>query len=88
MEVNLKDLMDKSTITTEDLDYIIERLMRDGTCCYELVSAFIEAYRRARTIRDKEHGDKPYLKTDLQTAKLISEWVYRFINHEEDDDFP
>ena len=84
MEIDLKDLMDKSTVTTSDLDYIVERLMRDGTCCNELVGAFIEAYRRARTIRDKEHGDKPYLKTNLQTAELISKWVSSYIHHEED----
>jgi len=84
MEIDLKDLMDKSTITTSDLDYIIERLMRDGTCCTELVGAFIEAYKHARTIRDINHGDKPYLKTNLQTAELIYKWVSAYMHNEED----
>ena len=88
MEVNLKDLMDKSEITTDDLDYIIGRLMDKGFCCYDLVAAFIRSYRLGRTARDKKHGDKPYYPTDVKAARHISEWVSRFINNETDDSFP
>lgn len=90
MEVNLKDLMDNSEITTDDLDYIVERLMnsRNGLRCYELTVAFIEAYKRGRTISDKAHGDKPYYTSSVKVAEHISGWCNSYINHLEDDSFP
>jgi hypothetical protein len=91
MEVNLRDLMDNSEITTEDLDYIIERLMNSrngGVRCYELVVAFIEAYKRARTISDKSHGERPYYTNSANVAEHISGWCNSYINHLEDDSFP
>ena len=88
MEIDLKDLMDKSEITRDDLDYIIYRLMKNHFCCYELTHAFISAYKDARTKIEKEEGQPVYFKSELQAARLISEWVYRFIDHEEDDSFP
>ena len=89
MEVNLKDLMDKSEITTDDLDYIVERLMSDGLIAYELTVAFIEAYKRARTILDEKDGKKPYYTSSATVAGHISDWCNSYSNYIEDnDDFP
>lgn len=80
--------MDKSEITTEDLDYIVERLMNNGVCCSSLTIAFIQAYRRGRTMKDKKHGEKPYYENDVEVARHISKWCYSYINDLEDDSFP
>jgi hypothetical protein len=88
MEVNLKDLMDKSDITTDDLDYIVERLWDRGFCCYDLTTAFVRAYRKGRTAKDTKSGDKPYYTNDADVARHISKWCCSYINNLEDDGFP
>lgn len=80
MEVDLKYLMDNSTITEEDLQYVIRRLWKDGLRGYDLMVALLAAMRNAR--------DDKYWKTNYDVAKVASRWISSYIDYIEDDSFP
>jgi alpha-D-ribose 1-methylphosphonate 5-triphosphate synthase subunit PhnG len=82
MEINLQDLMDKSEITTDDLDYIVKRL--DSGSIYDMAVAFIRAYMKAR---EGGIGERFY-DSELKVAKAVIEAANKHINYLTDDSFP